>query len=99
MQDVIYVQKYITQRCNLYGKPVLLTTQLLESMVNSTKPTRAEVVDITNAVTQGIDGLVLLPETSVGKYFEESVKMLSQICREAESQFLVEKANQRYLEH
>jgi pyruvate kinase len=42
---------------------------------------------------------VLLPETSIGKYFEESVKMLSHICREAESQFLAEKANQRYLEH
>lgn len=54
-------------------------------MVNSTKPTRAEVVDITNAVTQGIDGLVLLAETSIGKYYEESVKMLSHICREAES--------------
>ena len=68
-------------------------------MVDSKKPTRAEVVDITNAVTQGIDGLVLLAETSVGKYYEESVKMLSRICREAEFQFFTQKANQRYLEH
>ena len=59
-------------------------------MVDSKKPTRAEVVDITNAVTQGIDGLVLLAETSVGKYYEESVKMLSRICREAEFQFLTQ---------
>lgn len=57
------------------------------------------MVDITNAVMQGIDGMVLLAETSIGEFFKDSVKMMSQICREAEAQFFAFKANQRYLEH
>lgn len=67
-------------------------------MVNQLHPTRAEINDITSAVTQGIDGIVLLSETSIGSYYKESVNMLSQICKEAEAQYL-NIADKRYIEH
>jgi pyruvate kinase len=62
-------------------------------MINNIHPTRAEVVDITNAVIQGIDGMVLLSETSIGKYWKESTEMMRHICDEAERQFLTKNVN------
>lgn len=50
LEDVAYVQKYLIKKCNLAGKPVILSTQIMESMVKRLRPTRAEVSDISNAV-------------------------------------------------
>jgi hypothetical protein len=54
LEDVAYVQKYLIKKCNLAGKPVILSTQIMESMVFRKRPTRAEVSDISNAVSQAI---------------------------------------------
>jgi pyruvate kinase len=70
LEDVVYVQKYIIKKCNLLGKPVMLSTQIMENMASKLMPTRSEVVDISNAVYDGIDALILSPETAVGKFFE-----------------------------
>lgn len=66
LQDVVYVQKFIIKKCNAVGKPVILSTQILESMVNSLLPTKSEVTDISNSVTDGVDCLILSPETAIG---------------------------------
>lgn len=70
MEDVVYVQKYIIKKCNTVGKPVLLSTQILESMVTKLIPSRSEVVDISNSVYDGIDALILSPETASGVFYE-----------------------------
>ena len=84
LEDVVYVQKYVIKKCNMYGKPVMLSTQIMESMMNRLMPTRAEVVDISNAVYDGIDALILSPETAIGKYYKEVTQTISHICFEAE---------------
>ena len=92
------VQKEVIRKCNQVGKPVITATQMLESMVNSYRPTRAEVTDVANAIFDGTDATMLSAETSVGKYPVQSVKMMSKIAREAESrlpydQMLAEKGS------
>lgn len=67
---MVYVQKYIIKKCNTVGKPVLLSTQILESMVTQLIPSRSEVVDISNAVYDGVDALILSPETALGVFYE-----------------------------
>ncbi len=84
LEDVVYVQKYIIKKCNMIGKPVLLSTQILESMVSNMSPTRAEIVDISNAVYDGIDAFILSPETAIGNYYEQAIDSMSHICFEAE---------------
>ena len=66
LEDVVYVQKYVIKKCNIVGKPVMLSTQIMESMVSRLIPSRSEVVDISNAVYDGIDALILSPETAIG---------------------------------
>lgn len=67
--DVVFIQKRLIKECNLVGKPVLLSTQIMESMVTRLLPSRSEVVDISNAVYDGIDCLILSPETSIGTFY------------------------------
>lgn len=54
----------------MIGKPVLLSTQILESMVSKKEPTRTEIVDISTAIYDGIDAFILSPETAIGNYYE-----------------------------
>lgn len=85
-QEVPLVQKDIVQRCMHMGKPVIVATQMMESMIEASVPTRAEVNDVANAVLDGADAVMLSAETSVGAYPIEAVTAMSDIIESMEGQ-------------
>ena len=85
-QEVPLVQKDIIQRCMHMGKPVIVATQMMESMVEASVPTRAEVNDVANAVLDGADAVMLSAETSVGAYPVEAVTAMTDIIESMEGQ-------------
>jgi pyruvate kinase len=85
--DIVHVprvQKEICARCRRYGTPVIIATQMLQSMVSEALPTRAEVSDVANAIVDGADAVMMSAETAVGKYPVAAVQIMNRIAAEAD---------------
>jgi len=105
MERVPNLQKMITRKCIKYSTPVIIATQMMESMMDSLSPSRADVNDVANAVHDRVDGVMLSGETSVGKYPIRVIKAMNKVVRNVENyadlemeEFMpVDKKNGRFL--
>jgi pyruvate kinase len=87
MERLPIIQKRIIKRCLQRSKPVIVATQMMESMINNPSPTRAEITDVANAVLDGADAVMLSGETSVGKHPEKVVEAMNKIIHQAEMNY------------
>lgn len=84
IEQIAVVQKRLVDQANQLGKPVITATQMLESMTNSLRPTRAEATDVANAILDGSDCVMLSGESAMGKYPVDAVEMLAKISAAVE---------------
>lgn len=84
IERIAVVQKQLIRRANLLGKPVITATQMLESMMNRYRPSRAEATDVANAILDGTDCVMLSEESAMGKFPVEAVNMLARIAAATE---------------
>jgi pyruvate kinase len=87
LESVPRAQKMLIRKTNAASKPVITATQMLRSMVENPRPTRAEVTDVANAIYDGTDAIMLSEEAAVGKYPVEAVKVMSRIAADTEANF------------
>ncbi|MCP4745387.1 MAG: pyruvate kinase [Desulfobacteraceae bacterium] len=87
LENVPNIQKKVIRKANELGKPVIIATQMLRSMVDSPRPTRAEAADVATAVMDGADAIMLSEETASGQYPVESVKFMARIALSAETEY------------
>ena len=93
-EDVPFLQNRIISTCWQLGRPVIVATNMLESMINNPTPTRAEVSDIAVAVREGADAMMLSGETANGKYPLKAIKVMSNTCKTTESAMIKSKNSQ-----
>jgi pyruvate kinase len=84
MEEVPLVQKMLIQKCGIHAKPIIVATQMMESMIDNITPTRAEVNDVANAVLDGADAVMLSGETSVGKFPVQVIQAMTKIVSKME---------------
>ncbi|OGP57899.1 MAG: pyruvate kinase, partial [Deltaproteobacteria bacterium RBG_13_52_11b] len=87
LERIPQVQKMLIRKANALGKPVITATQMLRSMVDHTRPTRAEVTDVVNAIYDGTDAIMLSEESAVGQFPVESVQTMAKVAQAAEEEF------------
>ena len=98
-EDLPSVQKEIIYKANHQSKEVILTTQMLHSMIYNPRPTRAEVSDVANAIIDGVDAIMLIEETATGNYAKEALETVNRIITYIENQEFALKNSQNFKNH